>query len=222
MVAEVDRNDEIDRDIDQLLAGLRSATASPGMEGRILRAAADRAAETQAPKWWLIQRRRPLRAASILTVGLACAVAFGVFVLRRPQLGHSSTNPQRFAAMATPREALPLSVPSAAGLTRTARHRKTDQPEAAEFEPAKLEQTTHGNKPAAITESFPAPPMPLTEQEKLLLRVAHRRDSANLAMLNPASQATLIASEQAQFEKFFSPPPAPPTQPEVKDEGQSR
>jgi len=33
--------------------------------------------------------------------------------------------------------------------------------------------------------NHPAPPMPLTEQEKLLLRIAHKGDPEELAMLNP-------------------------------------
>ena len=33
--------------------------------------------------------------------------------------------------------------------------------------------------------SFPAPPLPLTEQERLLLRLAHRGDPENMAILNP-------------------------------------
>lgn len=217
MAAEVDRNAEIDRDIDQLLDGLRRATASPGLGDRILRAAERDAAAPQASAWSQLQLVRPLKLAFVFAVGLTCAIALGVFLVKPRPLGHMSTRPQPIAATETPRGSLPASVPAPAQLTRTATHRKTAQSSSAE-----LDQTARGNPPGAVAESFPAPPMPLTEQEKLLLRVAHRRDPANVAMLNPAAQATLIASEQAQFEKFFAPPPAPPTQPEVKDEGQSR
>jgi hypothetical protein len=58
--------------------------------------------------------------------------------------------------------------------------------------------------------SFPAPPEPLTEQEKLLLQIAHRRDPQEMAMLNPAVQAQQQAAEAAEYEEFFKPPPLPP------------
>ena len=37
--------------------------------------------------------------------------------------------------------------------------------------------------------SYPAPPMPLTEQERLLLRLVHKDDPVELAMLDPKVRA---------------------------------
>jgi hypothetical protein len=51
--------------------------------------------------------------------------------------------------------------------------------------------------------SFPAPPLPLTDQEKLLLRLAHQRDATNMAALNPAVHDAQIAKANEQFQKFF-------------------
>ena len=51
--------------------------------------------------------------------------------------------------------------------------------------------------------SFPAPPMPLTEQERLLLRVARKGDPEELALLNPVSRAARDVAEKAEVEKFF-------------------
>jgi hypothetical protein len=51
--------------------------------------------------------------------------------------------------------------------------------------------------------SFPAPPLPLTEQEKLLLRLAHRRNPEDTAILNPAAQAAQSAKANDQFQQFF-------------------
>jgi hypothetical protein len=56
-------------------------------------------------------------------------------------------------------------------------------------------------------ESHPAPPMPLTEQEKLLLRVAHRRDPVQMAALNPVQREARDAEEKAEVERFFVPTP---------------
>jgi hypothetical protein len=52
--------------------------------------------------------------------------------------------------------------------------------------------------------SFPAPPMPLTEQERLLLRMVHRTDPVELAMLDPKLEAIRDAEEKAEFQSFFA------------------
>jgi hypothetical protein len=54
--------------------------------------------------------------------------------------------------------------------------------------------------------SYPAPPMPLTEQEKLLLRIAHKSDPVELAMLDPVVRAARDAEEKAEVKNFFEPP----------------
>ena len=51
--------------------------------------------------------------------------------------------------------------------------------------------------------SQPAPPMPLTKQEKLLLRLVHKGDPVELAMLNPELRARQIAEGRAEFQRFF-------------------
>jgi hypothetical protein len=50
---------------------------------------------------------------------------------------------------------------------------------------------------------YPAPPLPLTEQEKMLLRVAQRNDAQNKALLNPDLQAAQSAKNTEQFQHFF-------------------
>jgi hypothetical protein len=55
--------------------------------------------------------------------------------------------------------------------------------------------------------SYPAPPMPLTEQERLLLRVVHKGDPEELAMLNPVVRAARDAADKAEVEKFFGVSP---------------
>jgi hypothetical protein len=67
----------------------------------------------------------------------------------------------------------------------------------------------HDNDLAALSkvrsDSFPAPPMPLTEQERLLLRIAHKADPVELAMLDPMQRAARDAEENADVKKFFEP-----------------
>lgn len=61
--------------------------------------------------------------------------------------------------------------------------------------------------PAQLT-SFPAPPAPLTEQEKVLLQIVHRGDQDTFNLLNPEATARELAQNMAAFDRFF-PPPAP-------------
>jgi hypothetical protein len=56
--------------------------------------------------------------------------------------------------------------------------------------------------------SFPAPPMPLTDEERLLLRMVHRGDPVELAMLDPKLEALRDAEEKADFQRFFAKPVA--------------
>jgi hypothetical protein len=51
--------------------------------------------------------------------------------------------------------------------------------------------------------SRPEPPLPLTEQEKLLLRMVHTRSPEELAVLDRVKWAARDAQERAEFEKFF-------------------
>jgi hypothetical protein len=43
----------------------------------------------------------------------------------------------------------------------------------------------------------------LTEQEKLLLRLAHRNDAQDINLLNPDAQAQQSAKATQQFQEFF-------------------
>ncbi len=54
--------------------------------------------------------------------------------------------------------------------------------------------------------SFPAPPMPLTEQEKLILRMVREGNSVELAMLDPKMEALRDAEEKEEFQRFFAKP----------------
>ena len=52
--------------------------------------------------------------------------------------------------------------------------------------------------------SFPAPPMPLTDEEKLLLRMVQKSDPVELAMLDPKVEALRDAEEKVEFQRFFA------------------
>jgi hypothetical protein len=54
--------------------------------------------------------------------------------------------------------------------------------------------------------NHPAPEAPLTAEEKLLLRMAHRRDPVEMAAMNPLLWAARDAEEKAEVQRFFEPP----------------
>jgi hypothetical protein len=62
---------------------------------------------------------------------------------------------------------------------------------------------THDDADAAEVASFPAPPLPLTEQERLLARIARQGDEQEMAMLNPEIRASLDARQKAAFHQVF-------------------
>jgi hypothetical protein len=56
--------------------------------------------------------------------------------------------------------------------------------------------------------------MPLTEQERLLLKIAHKGDPVEMAMLDPKIRAAREREEEAEVQRFFVRPkmPAAPEQ----------
>jgi hypothetical protein len=203
--------------IERVLTALRDADAPVGMECRILdalEALEDHSSPRYRSGWrrlrpiWLITPAGPVAGWS-LACGVALAGLFAVALtipaIRR--LGHSSTQlPTQIRTNSTPAGPLPLAAPEAAAnnaplpLPGVRSTRKTNAP--------RLEGA-HDNDSAALSEmrsdSFPAPPMPLTEQERLLLRIAHKADPVELAMLDPIQRAARDAEEKADVKKFFEP-----------------
>lgn len=55
--------------------------------------------------------------------------------------------------------------------------------------------------------SHPAPPLPLTPQEKLFLRMLHYGNATQLAELNPLVRAQQDAEETTAYKAFFPDPP---------------
>jgi hypothetical protein len=63
---------------------------------------------------------------------------------------------------------------------------------------------------ASEAPSHPAPVQPLTEQERALIQLAQNADPKLLAALSPETQARIEAQEADNYNKFFTPPTAPP------------
>jgi hypothetical protein len=173
-----------DQAIEKLLAGLRDAEPSPGMHHRILDAMAAGPATVYGS-------RRLFRPA--IAMSLACALAITIWVQHHrhipANLRSHTTN------VAAPRTKPPQTVADRA--PREPR-RTTSR---------SLLRPTHAREVSyAAQESpgFPAPPLPLTEQEKLLLRLAHRHDAQDMTLLNRDVQAQQSAKATQQFQNFFA------------------
>jgi hypothetical protein len=173
--------------IGKVLAGLRAAEASPGMERRILAAIEERAAQRPAatPRW----------AWSVAMAGVAAASLFiAITAIHRHE--HPSTQAQQQALRAEPtRDAQPATLLSrkpiefikAVAPRRTATRIRSEE--------AVLLSDLRAP-------SHPAPEAPLTNEEKLLLRVVHSGDPQLIAMLDPEERARQEAKSEAEFQKF--------------------
>jgi hypothetical protein len=177
--------------IERLLAGLRDAEPQPGIESRMLEAM--QARETVASvSFWNRLRPQTLPAFAMwLATALVITGAFVTIALhQRWSLPADSGHPPTLAVR---QESI------AKAITR-----KTPVPAR---QPASRVGSKHSHPVSPVPDlraaSSPAPPLPLTAQEKLLLRVADRRNPEDTAILNPAAQAAQSAKANEQFQQFF-------------------
>ena len=173
---------DAERTIERLLAGLRAAEPPVGIERRILEALDGMGAREVAGSASLW---RPAMA-----LLLACAVILIVAIAVHPHR-HAPANLSRSTIAdvrpATGPKLVTQKAPPGPRRTRVLASLPHDAPAVAETRKS----------------SFPAPPLPLTEQERLLLRLAHRGDSENIAILNPDVRAAQTAKATVQFQQFF-------------------
>jgi hypothetical protein len=181
---------DADGTIERLLAGLRDAEPPGGMERRILDALDGMGAREPAASASLW--RRPLRPA--IAMLLVCSVILTVGIAVH-QHRHA---PGDLRSRLTRADVRPAARPEVAVQKAPTVPRRT----------ASRIPVKHPHDAPAVAEtqaaSFPAPPLPLTEQERLLLRLAHRRDADNMAILNPDVRAAQTAKATEQFQQFFA------------------
>jgi len=199
--------------IDRVLAGLRDANAPGGMERRILAGLEERAAARSRSGWrqllpvWLIAPARPVAVGSLVCGAVVAGVfviAFAIPAIRRS--GHTAEPGRRNSVVAgatalTGTEAAPESArsPLRSGGRVTGQKRSAAGAEAARDGDSAALEEMHAA-------SYPAPPMPLTEQERLLLRLVHKDDPVELAMLDPKLRALQDLEDKAEFQRFFGQP----------------
>jgi hypothetical protein len=204
---------------------LRGVDAPDGMERRILSALdalEDEASVGARSGWswmrpmWLVAPLRPVVTRSVVCgMALASLVAVGFLISAfrgigrvpvqstpaRSKIESPSTGP-RAASAGVVAEIAPLP-PTRAGVEAV---RKTDVRVAARASDGGSEAAVDGDSVAESemrAASHPAPPMPLTEQERLLLRIVHKDDPVEVAVLNPAWREARDAEDQAEFQRFF-------------------
>ena len=186
---------DADETIERLMAGLRDAEPAPGMKRRILEAMDAHDATSADPHWhrmvtpWLL---RPSVAAS-----LGCAAVLAASLMVATRVNQSSHAPASAVKHSTHVDVGQHTQPEAVA------HK-------APIEPRRTASRVSARRPRDLpavndvqSASYPAPPLPLTEQERMLLRVADRDDAKKKALLNPELQAAQSAKNTEQFQRFF-------------------
>lgn len=203
-----------DQAIRKVLAGLRGCDVPLEMERRILKALQDRSSAESRSGWhwsrpvWLVNLGAPILSRRLVfraVVAGMLAVALTIPLLRRAhRVGGAAS---QFEKVAPARVApLPLVTPSVVASSATV------PPTASDFRPAAKKRehavgvVRHGDA-LALRElhaaSLPAPPLPLTQEEKMLLRLIHTVGPQQLAMLNLEEHARREAEADAEFQQFF-------------------
>jgi len=185
----------IDKDIDKVLTGLRQCEAPAGMEDRILRMVKDRAATQVVLSRHAWMSGKTLAAAAAIL--LICAVGLaGLFSMNRENRLQGTAPirlPQSMPAMNASRE---IAVVSA---------RPDINPYLKKNSSLRARTMHHASVSGldTLTAGYPAPPLSLTRQEKLLLHVAHHANSDDLLLLSSEQQAVQLAKVNKDFDSFF-------------------
>lgn len=193
--------------IQKVLAGLRDAEVPPGLARRIREAAEDRAstkAGSKARGWrrlWLPGAARLAEGKWAWRVAFAgmIAVSLAIVVAR---FGNAPTQQMRHSDSAGTRASAGL-----AGVRHDARVMPLGRGIRVENKmPARKTRLVGTSDSASPREmraaSHPAPEAPLTQEEKLLLRVVNEGDPQQMAMLNPEVRAIEEAKSEAKFQEF--------------------
>lgn len=189
-----------DQAIEKVLAGLRDAEAPAGMERRILETVQSRAF-TRSRWGWLRIGARPV----IYAGALAGVVALVLMVPASHQPKQAFTHSAKIAP------STPISPAPSATVAENAEPQRPTMVTRSSRRPQprklKVVDPVDPEESLAVREmnapSRPAPPLPLTEQEKLLVRFVRTRTPEELATIDPVKWAAHDQQERAEFDKFF-------------------
>lgn len=192
--------------IERVLSGLRDAEASAEMERRILDTVQNRVPARSQQSWRRLMSAGLAAVPGVFAKPVACGIAITVvLILAIPAIHRRGRTPAPARESSAPMTAV-VSAPvtgNAEAAASASRVRSTEKPK---LQRAKLVRV---HESVALREmhaaSRPEPPMPLTEQEKLLVRFVQTRSTEELAAINPMKWAARDAKQRAEFEKFFGP-----------------
>ncbi|HWB32612.1 MAG TPA: hypothetical protein VG714_05510 [Acidobacteriaceae bacterium] len=202
---------EHDDTLSRTLAALRNAPPPEGMETRI---AQRLAAHTPSPSRWEVLRSS-LPAAAWLRGALtgaivATAVCTLVFYMTRrlpsprPHQVATATAPQAVRATPVTLQSEGSASPACSG---PAAHPAGVSHASSSSSREEREAQSPRLIPASFAPSRPAPPAPLTAQERALVEFVRTATPAQLAALSPAAEQKSDAEREAAFQKFFAPSP---------------
>jgi hypothetical protein len=190
---------DAEKTVDRLLAGLRSAQPSARLEERVLarmenamEAGHAAASDSAWRRLLLLWRLHP--ATAPVCIALAAILVACLFVATSMQRHRRPPAELRSHSIDVPTQRATIPTETAQEAPIAPRHTASR---------VALRRLRGSDRDETEAESLPAPPVPLTEQEKLLLRLAHRRDPQNMAILNRDEQATQSAKDTEQFQQFF-------------------
>ena len=200
-----------DEAVRTVLEGLRRTDVPDGMEERILRGVRDsgiaRRRDSEAAGRALLRARATRRFAAVCSVAVAgvLAVVLAGRGMRRFEGAWERPKVALAPVVSVPR-------PGLSGTEAAAPHAAATRVERVTVEQKARRVRVHRDEKAAALRdahaaSFPAPPLPLTEQERLLLRVVHTGARDEIAMLDPEVRAKEEAARKAEFKEFFPEPP---------------
>ena len=220
---------EHDAAIDRVLAALRDAAPPAGMEARIAQRLADQRvnATVDASLWrGLFAHLAPQSAwlhGAITGVAVA-SLAFAAFLLvthpaytsphHEGSMAQADGSSSQHGAAPQTGRATSVSAPAQAPAGQSGNARCGNPALIRARGGGAPSRTVSDATPqrailrtASFAPSRPAPPAPLTAQERALLQLARTADPATLAALSPAAEQKADAEREAAFEKFFAPSP---------------
>jgi hypothetical protein len=193
--------------IEQVLTALRDVETPQGMERRIFEAAQARTLERKGPTVAALLGARPwaVAVAGVVLLSLAASIALhrknpglreSAGVIPQPALGAPGRASEALVTSSEglrPRDGIPVVHPQS--------HTRGAAPKPLSDEDA-----------LALSEmlapSKPAPPLPLTHQERLLAEAVSRGGPEELSSLRPDVRDREMELSRAEFHDFFEPAPA--------------
>jgi len=208
-----------DEQIHQALTGLREAKPRDGMDQRLLAALQKRAAAP--PPFWSYTIRRLWRWQFAAAIPVAAAL---VVTITHLALRNNVTTTATPTALQQPSAHVVIATNTSTSPKSVCSSDESECPKLPALETPRLQRVTNpistpdASQPTPLiasdqqalddtnAPSHPAPPMPLTEQERLLLRATRRGEPTEVAELEPlrepARRATAKAREEASLQQY--------------------